>query len=242
MAQMLHLMSGQARVRVDDTHHVMAPGDVIYIPAQTVHGFEFNEATEGRVLSFPLPVLHPLAKAAPALAARLDQPLCAAASDDLEALISAFAAGFETHGPLRAPRLVALAQALLCTLLEGAEIAETAPRAGSGDPQQHLRAFDELLRTHLGEHWSAQDYARALGMSRGHLSRLCRERRGIGTSRLIAEAEMTEACRLLAFTQLSMAQIGYRLGYDDPSHFSRKFKALRQESPSDYRQKFYSGG
>jgi len=47
-----------------------------------------------------------------------------------------------------------------------------------------------------------------------------------------------EACRLLAFTQLSVAEVGYRLGFADPSYFSRRFRAVQQETPSVYRQRF----
>ena len=48
-------------------------------------------------------------------------------------------------------------------------------------------------------------------------------------------AAMTEACRLIAFTRLPVAEVGYRLGYTDPPYFSRRFRARMGESPSAYR-------
>ena len=47
---------------------------------------------------------------------------------------------------------------------------------------------------------------------------------------------MGEASRLLAFTRLPMSEIGYRLGFDDPSHFSKRFRAARGLAPSAYRR------
>ncbi|WP_239017514.1 AraC family transcriptional regulator [Paenirhodobacter huangdaonensis] len=35
-----------------------------------------------------------------------------------------------------------------------------------------------------------------------------------------------------------MAEIGYRLAFDDPAYFSRRFRAVRGLTPSDYRAQF----
>lgn len=51
-------------------------------------------------------------------------------------------------------------------------------------------------------------------------------------------ARLTEARRLLAFTLLPVAEIGYRLGFPDPAYFSRRFRAATGESPSVYRARF----
>ncbi|RJK96572.1 helix-turn-helix domain-containing protein, partial [Paracoccus aestuarii] len=54
-------------------------------------------------------------------------------------------------------------------------------------------------------------------------------------------ATMAEACRLIAFTRMPVAQIGYRLGFGDPSYFSRRFRRRMGESPSDYRLRLQDG-
>ena len=53
--------------------------------------------------------------------------------------------------------------------------------------------------------------------------------------RTMATAVMTEACRLIAFTRLPVAEVGYRLGYADPPYFSRRFRLRMGETPSAYR-------
>jgi hypothetical protein len=41
---------------------------------------------------------------------------------------------------------------------------------------------------------------------------------------------MREACRLLVYTRASVASVGYSLGYEDPSYFSRAFRrAIQRE-------------
>ena len=66
---------------------------------------------------------------------------------------------------------------------------------------------------------------------------LCRGATGRSASQQIETARMTEAARLLAFTRMSAAEIGYRLGFEDPSYFSRRFRAVRGETPTDYRSR-----
>ncbi|ESQ14979.1 MAG: helix-turn-helix domain-containing protein [Thiohalocapsa sp. PB-PSB1] len=48
-----------------------------------------------------------------------------------------------------------------------------------------------------------------------------------------------QADRLLAFTRMPVAEAGRRLGCADPSHFSRRFRAARGESPGAYRARLH---
>lgn len=98
--------------------------------------------------------------------------------------------------------------------------------------------FGQLIARHMAEGWGVADYASALSVTAGHLNRICRAATGTSAGRHIEIAVMTEASRLLAFTQLPVTEVGYRLGFDDPSYFSRRFRALRGEAPSDYRRRF----
>ena len=90
----------------------------------------------------------------------------------------------------------------------------------------------------MAESWTASDYADALALSTGHLSRLCRQASGRGAAAYIEHHLMEEACRLLAFTALPVSDIGYRLGYADPSYFSKRFRIVRQQAPTEYRAQF----
>jgi AraC family transcriptional regulator, transcriptional activator of pobA len=87
----------------------------------------------------------------------------------------------------------------------------------------------------MADGWGAADYAAALAMTPGQLSRICRAAAGTGAAAYIETATLTEACRLLAFTRMPVAEVGYRLGYADPSYFSRRFRARLSETPTDYR-------
>jgi len=45
-----------------------------------------------------------------------------------------------------------------------------------------------------------------------------------------------EAKRLLAYSNLTIAEIGYRIGYEDPNYFARFFRQKSGLSPGRYRK------
>ncbi|MBL6430691.1 MAG: helix-turn-helix domain-containing protein [Alphaproteobacteria bacterium] len=77
-----------------------------------------------------------------------------------------------------------------------------------------------------------------LAVTAPHLSRVCRQARGRSASALIRDRQMLEARRLLAYTQIRVAEIAYELGYSDPAYFSRVFAAHTGLSPRAFRQGF----
>ncbi|MGV2068588.1 helix-turn-helix domain-containing protein [Agrobacterium sp. 22-226-1] len=46
------------------------------------------------------------------------------------------------------------------------------------------------------------------------------------------------ACRLLAQTDRSLAQIAEAVGFSDVAHFSRQFRAAKGITPGNYRRQF----
>lgn len=235
MAQFLFMRQGAAEVRLDDRVDRLEDGGFVYVAARAVHGFAFRRGSEGLVLSFPLPVLAGLEAGSAELAGRLSQPFTGRADARLALLLDQFAIGFAEPGAYRTGLLVGLAQAILAAAAECA-----GPGEGPAPPpaDRRLRELDALLARHRAEGWRAGDYARALAVTPGHLNRLCRAGAGMSASHYIEAATIAEACRLLAFTQLSVAEVGYRLGFEDPAYFSRRFRARAGRTPSAYRQPF----
>jgi AraC family transcriptional activator of pobA len=107
---------------------------------------------------------------------------------------------------------------------------------GTVDPR--FRAFEALVRKEARSAWRLADYAQALGISTRHLSRICHAASGVPAAAYIETARLTEARRLLVYSRDSVAEIGYQLGFDDPSYFSRAFRRHTGQTPSDYRASF----
>ncbi|WP_295042955.1 helix-turn-helix domain-containing protein [uncultured Paracoccus sp.] len=235
MAQLFMMRQGRAQVRLDDRALTLGDGGLLFVPARFVHGFRFDRGSEGLVLSFPQPVLTQAVSGPEDPGRALAQPFAGTTDGTVTALCGEIQSAFGAVAPLRASLLVALTQALLIAV---ARIAMQAGQGGLPLVRRRMADLDRLIQRHMGDGWGPAAYAKALAVTPGHLNRICRAALGVSASVHIEGATMTEARRLLAFTRLSVAEIGYRLGFGDPSYFSRRFRAATGQSPSAYRGGF----
>ena len=95
--------------------------------------------------------------------------------------------------------------------------------------------FLKLLESDLRSEHQITHYADRLRISPGHLSHLTRSHLGLSAGALIRSRLMAEARRLLLYSDLPAQEVGYALGFEDPSYFSRFFKRGAGQSPSAYR-------
>jgi AraC family transcriptional activator of pobA len=102
-------------------------------------------------------------------------------------------------------------------------------------PQQIKQQFLDLLYLHYSEWKKPSEYAEKLAISTAHLTDTLKELTGRSTISIIQEHCMREAERLLRFTDLSVKEIGYQLGYPNPSHFIAIFNAQKGITPRQYR-------
>ncbi|WP_426668921.1 helix-turn-helix domain-containing protein [Mucilaginibacter sp. McL0603] len=82
---------------------------------------------------------------------------------------------------------------------------------------------------------SASDFAQRLSVHVNHLNRAIRETTGRTTTDHIAERLLSEAKSLLKHTDWNVAEIGYCLGFEEPTHFNNFFKKQTQTTPSSFR-------
>ncbi len=75
------------------------------------------------------------------------------------------------------------------------------------------------------------DIARQLGISVSGLHSQFKAVTGMSPLQFQKQLRLQEARRLLLAGEVDVARAGYRVGYDDPSHFSREYKRLFGEPP-----------
>jgi AraC-like DNA-binding protein len=69
-----------------------------------------------------------------------------------------------------------------------------------------------------------------------HFASLFRHQTGMAPIEYFIHLRIRGACRLLDTTTLTVREIGYRVGYEDPYYFSRMFRKLMGLSPRQYRE------
>lgn len=97
--------------------------------------------------------------------------------------------------------------------------------------------FVTLLENQFLEQNSVEYYADAINLSVSNLSNLTKRILGKSAKQVILDRINLEAQRLLQFSDLSVKEIAFALGYNDPYQFSHAFKNYNHSSPSEYRKK-----
>ncbi|WP_238300000.1 helix-turn-helix domain-containing protein [Polaribacter irgensii] len=105
----------------------------------------------------------------------------------------------------------------------------------SGD---HLiRKFKESVDAHFKKEHATSFYANVIHITTDHLTRTVKNKIGQTAKQYIQSRIITEAKRLLYFTELSNKEIGYELGFNAPANFSAFFKKHTQLSPSSFKKR-----
>lgn len=87
-----------------------------------------------------------------------------------------------------------------------------------------IRKLEALIDTHFKEYKLLNDYAEMMYISPKHLNSLCKQALNKTVTNLIHERILTESKRLLLFTNNSISEIAFELGFADKSYFMRFFK------------------
>lgn len=105
----------------------------------------------------------------------------------------------------------------------------------SGSGAQLVREFKKLVNLNYKNQHSASFYAQELHVSPEHLSRIIKSLIGKTTKEYIQSRIVTEAKRLLYFTDLNTKEIAFNLGFSEPGNFSAFFKKCSGVSPSEFK-------
>lgn len=100
----------------------------------------------------------------------------------------------------------------------------------------------EEAKSQIQRGWSDANFgieglARALGVHRSRLSRLFVAEIGVSPMRYLSDLRLHHALNLLMTTEMTVAQIAHRCGYNDASHFCRVFRQAQGLTPGQYRRK-----
>ncbi|WP_461070829.1 AraC family transcriptional regulator [Spirosoma horti] len=98
------------------------------------------------------------------------------------------------------------------------------------------QAFYQLVEQHFIAWKQPAQYADALAITVSHLNDVVKVITGFSPSTLIQDRSILEAKRLLYYTQLSVKEIGYQLGYEEPVYFNKLFRKLTGQTPLSFRQ------
>lgn len=103
---------------------------------------------------------------------------------------------------------------------------------------EFARQFSQLVEAHYTARHAVADYAEMLHLTPKALHKRLARHSTETPNDIIKNRIILEAKRLLVHTLLSVKEIGYKLGYDDPAYFVRLFTTQAGVSPQHFRKQY----
>lgn len=100
---------------------------------------------------------------------------------------------------------------------------------------QIVTRFKDLVSTHHNRVHKVSEYAEMMSLSSKYLNQVVKSVLGMTAKQIIHDQLIIQARRELKFSNDSIKEIAFRLGFSEPFHFSNYFKKMIGHSPSDYR-------
>lgn len=98
-----------------------------------------------------------------------------------------------------------------------------------------LNQITDFIENQLAEELTIADLAAVVHMSPFHFARAFKTATGQPPHRYITHRRMKRAKMLLAVTRLPVAEVAYRVGFSNQSHFTAQFRRATGTTPKGYR-------
>lgn len=125
---------------------------------------------------------------------------------------------------------------LMLKLLQKEYLNQFPEHDSSTKPEKIIKGFNTLIDDHFNEESSVNFYADRLNITANYLNILSQKYLKMPASDVIKQRTILEAKRLLTSTDLSIKEIGYQLGFNDNTYFSKVFKKYTGKTPGDFKK------
>ncbi len=243
LAQALYLGEGEALASVDGERERLAAPALVWLPPDTPHGYEFEPGSDGFVVTISMDFLTAIlsAETRQDLGPAIEQAFFSLLDEDEQTGIDPRACfhGIEHAVGLGGGAVRTIVEAQLKLLL--ALIARMRAARGHALMAQTgeaalLRRFRQSVETRFRQHRPIADYARSLGVTEDRLHTMTSRAAGLPPKEIVQRRLLLEAKRHLLYTTMTVKEIAYDLGFQDPAYFSRFFAKRAGIAPVAYRK------
>lgn len=237
--QILFIRTGQVRLALEAASTAVQGPCVITVPALAVHGFHFSSDVDGVVVTVLEQHLRRLLESEIGLKDRLlplrHHPLDRGAAADIGAAVLALRHEYHGTAPWRALAIDAALLRLLLAVGRSLPAANQTQGRHGARALEHVRGFRDLIETRFRQQPALSLCASELGITPTQLNRVCQQVLGHGALGVLHARLVLEAQRELAYTNLSVKQIAFDLGFTDAGYFTRFFQRRTGSAPTLWR-------
>lgn len=95
----------------------------------------------------------------------------------------------------------------------------------------------DFLLNNIDKSFKSEDIAQEFNYSSSYIFNLFKKKTGYSLIHFFNLKKMQKACEYLYFTNLTIKEISFKVGFQDPLYFSRLFKKLMGVSPRNYKKR-----
>lgn len=238
--QLTFVIKGKGWHEIDFKKHKINGRQIFFMKPGQVHSWAFAKGAQGYVIEFTRESLPSVSAKSLFLLKQI--PLIPdAVTFKKELLWQDFAKtcelmikAFTNKSEYFEVSLEGLLQSLLVPLL----------RASEGSTQHNTSTLIEKFQHLVDEYYQTEHqvgfYAKKMNMTPKALTMQVRRSLKKSPRAVIQERFILEAKRMLSYSDMSVAEVGYELGFDDANYFTRFFTKAAKISPSNFRDKVKS--
>ncbi len=227
---LLWFTRGQGRITVGGITRGYGAHNAIFIPPGVMHGYDVGSQTHGTAVFFGSDTALDLPTEPHHLRIRDVGPQA-----ELSGLIDNVQRELDSGKP-GAERAAHHHLGLLGVWLERqVEIAKADAKKPAAAARLAAR-YTALLEREFRSGKGVGEYARALGVTPTHLTRVCNQSCGRSASDLLHDRVIFEARLLLSETRMPISQVSQALGFTSAAYFTRAFQHRTGKTPSAFRK------
>lgn len=225
---------GQGRITVAGLTRGYGANNLIYIPPNTMYGFEVGPTVFGQMLTIPnaMATEWPTQSVHLRLRDVVTQKELAAHLDMLERELKS-----DLSGAARAAHYQLGLLAIYFERQIDRRDEDNRDARSETASTRLVAAYTDLIEHHFHEHLGVADYAAMLGVTPTHLARCCKETCAKSALSLLNDRILFDARLRLRDTTTPVRQIADDLGFGSAAYFTRAFHAETGLTPSQFRKK-----
>ena len=240
LIQLFLLEQGGGTMRAEGENLAVTAPALLIVPAGIVHGFDWLHESAGAVVTLSVRHLAQLEGRYPGLAAVFDRVGVVYPDEAATGTIGAGIATLMRELGWSAPGHGAAVDAALLAVLVETLRASGGMRGSIRAAPGHHQSLVARFRARIDERFRLREpiaiHAEALGTSESRLRVACARIAAQSPAAMLDQRAMLDAKRALLYTNLSVAEVGFAIGFADPAYFTRFFTRHAGMSPRAYRR------
>ena len=215
---------------------------IITVPKNTEHGFEHQTDVDGWIISLSDTVLERMIfREAEVVSSLEDVQIISVENEELltkeiEHTIQKCVLEYNDNKSGRLLMLEYLVGQLVVQLYRLPQNQKKKLNKTDHSSKIYFRKFTQSIKESTNYKKTIDEYAGELGITAGHLNKICQSVASQSPKEVIMKYFITEAQLLLTDVTLTISEVAYKLNFDDKSYFSRIFKKKTGLTPAEFRK------